>query len=44
LRLATQVEVLVGGHPIPLWSSAVAVVMAGSLSFWLWKLSKFATT
>lgn len=44
LRLATQVQVLVGGHQIPLWPSAVGFVIAGGLSVWLWKLSKPATT
>ena len=43
LRLATQVEVLVGGHQIPLWPSAVGLVIAGGLSVWLWKLSKPTT-
>ena len=42
LRLVTQAEVLVGGRQIPLWLSAVAVVITGSLSLWLWKLSKAA--
>ena len=44
LRLATQVQVLVGGYQIPLWPSAVGLVIAGGLSVWLWKLSKPATT
>jgi len=39
LRLVTQAEVLVAGHRVPLWGSAVAVIIAGVLSFWLWKLS-----
>jgi hypothetical protein len=42
LRLVTQAEVLVEGRQIPLWLSAVAVVITGSLSLWLWKLSKAA--
>jgi len=44
LRLATQVQVFIGGHQIPLWPSAVGVVIAGGLSLWLWKLSRPATT
>ena len=39
LRLLTQVEVLVAGHPIPLWLNAIGFVFAGGLSLWLWKLS-----
>jgi hypothetical protein len=44
LRLVARVEVLVAGHQVPLWPSAIAVVIAGGLSVWLWKLSKPATT
>lgn len=40
LRLVTQLEVSVGGHPIALWPSAVACVFTGGISLWLWKLSK----
>ena len=40
VRFATQVEILVGGHSIPLWPSAVAAVITASLGLWLWKLSK----
>ena len=39
LRLVTQVEVLVGGRSMPLWPNAVAFVVAGGLSFWMWRLS-----
>ena len=39
LRLVTQVEVLVAGHAVPLWPNAVALVIAGGLSVWLWRLS-----
>lgn len=40
LRLLTRVEVLVAGHTVPLWPNAVALVVAGGLSFWMWKLSR----
>jgi hypothetical protein len=40
LRVATQVEVIAGGYRIPLWPSVVAAIIAGSLSVWLWRLSK----
>lgn len=39
LRLVTRTEVIAGGYSVPLWLSAVAVVIAGGLSFWLWILS-----
>ena len=43
LRLVTRVEVYVAGHQMPLWPSALGVVIAGGLSVWLWKLSSSAT-
>lgn len=39
LRLMIRPEVLVAGHPLPLWPSALAAVILGGLSLWLWKLS-----
>jgi hypothetical protein len=39
LRLQTRVEVLVAGQPLPLWPNVVALVVAGGLSFWMWRLS-----
>ena len=39
LRLLTGADVLVAGHPIPLWPSATAFVVAGGLSLWMLKLS-----
>jgi hypothetical protein len=39
LRLVARIEVLVAGHQVPLWPSAIAVVIAGGLSVWLWRLS-----
>jgi hypothetical protein len=43
LRLATRAEVVVAGNRLPLWLSALAVVIAGGLSLWLWRLSRTAT-
>jgi hypothetical protein len=39
-RLVTRIEVLVAGYVFPLWPSAVAFVVAGVLSLWMWKLSR----
>jgi hypothetical protein len=43
LRLVTRVEVLVAGHAVPLWPSAVALIVAGGLSIWRWRLSSLVT-
>jgi len=43
LRLVTRVEIFVAGHQIPLWPSALGVVIAGGLSLWMWKLSSSPT-
>jgi len=40
LRVVNQVEVTVGGSPIPMWPSGIAVVVAGTLSFLLWRESR----
>ncbi len=39
-RLLIRPEVLVAGHLLPLWPSALAFVILGGLSFWLWKLAR----
>jgi len=39
-RLIMRAEVLVAGHQLPLWPSAIAFVVLGGLSLWLWKLSR----
>lgn len=39
LRLVTWTEVMIAGHPVPFWPSALAALAAGGLSLWLWKLS-----
>lgn len=38
-RLLLRPEVMVQGHLMPLWPSALAVVFLGVLCSWLWKLS-----
>jgi hypothetical protein len=42
LRLVTRAEVSIAGHQVPLWPSALAVVIAAGLSLWMWKLSQTA--
>ena len=44
LRLLTGVEVLVAGHEVPLWPNAIAFLIAGGLSYWMWLLSYRGTT
>jgi hypothetical protein len=39
-RLIIRLEVLVAGYLMPLWPSALAFVMLGGLSLWLWKLGR----
>jgi hypothetical protein len=38
-RLVLRPEVLVAGHPMPLWPSALAFIVLAGLSLWLWKLA-----
>jgi hypothetical protein len=33
-------RVIVGGHALPLWPSALAFFIFGGLSIWLWSLSR----
>jgi hypothetical protein len=40
LRLATGTEIVIGGHPMPYWPSALGCVVLGGLSLWMWRLSK----
>lgn len=39
-RLLIRPEVLVAGHLMPLWPSALAFVILGGLSLWLWNLAR----
>jgi hypothetical protein len=39
VRLLTRFEVLVSGYVMPYWPNAVALVVAGLLSYWMWWLS-----
>lgn len=39
-RLVIRPEVLVNGWPMPLWPSALAFLLTGGLSVWLWTLAR----
>ena len=39
-RLLLGWEITVNGHPIPLWPSAVATLIAGALSVLVWRESR----
>jgi hypothetical protein len=39
IRLVGHIQVTVGATQIPIWVSWVAVVVAGCLSIWFWRLS-----
>ena len=39
-RLMVRPEIIVVGHRMPLWPSALAFVVMGGLSIWLWKLAR----
>jgi len=42
VRLVKQAQVMVGTHQIPMWISVVALIIAGVLSIWMWRLSSAA--
>jgi len=39
LRLVIRPDVFVASHMVPLWPSALAFVILGGLSLWMWKLA-----
>jgi hypothetical protein len=39
-RLILRPEILVAGHLMPLWPSALAFLVLGSLCLWLFKLTR----
>jgi len=39
-RFIMRAELLVAGYVLPLWPSALAFVILGCLSLWLWKLAR----
>jgi hypothetical protein len=42
-RLVIQPRVLVAGYEMPLWPSALALVVLLGLCFWMWKLARTLT-
>jgi hypothetical protein len=38
-RLVIRPEIMMAGHPFPLWPSAIAVIILGALSAWMWELT-----
>ena len=39
LRIITQADVIIAACQIPIWVNVVGVLIAGSLSLWMWRLS-----
>ena len=39
LRVVTRADLVIAGHPMPLWMSGVGFLIAGALSLWMWRLS-----
>ncbi|HXP35807.1 MAG TPA: hypothetical protein VN827_09700 [Chthoniobacterales bacterium] len=40
--LMSHFTVQIGSHQLPIWGSGVAVIVAGGLSIWMWRLSSAA--
>jgi hypothetical protein len=43
-RLAFRPEILVAGYRLPLWPSALAVIVLAGMSAWMWILSRGSNT
>ncbi|PYK06366.1 MAG: hypothetical protein DME66_04685 [Verrucomicrobia bacterium] len=39
LRLIKHAQVTIGTHHAPMWVSVIALIIAGGLSIWMWRLS-----
>lgn len=44
IRLLAQMDVVIADRHLPMWLSGVAVLVAGFLCGWCWKLSRPAKT
>jgi len=40
MRVVIRPEVVVAGHPMPLWPSVLAFIFLGGLSLWMWRLTR----
>lgn len=38
-RLLARIPVHLGNYAIPMWPSVIALIVAGALSIWMWRLS-----
>ena len=38
-RLIAHAQVVIGTTQIPMWVSALGLIVAGTLSIWMWRLS-----
>jgi len=39
VRVAVHLQLQIGGQPIPMWPSILAVIIFGFLGIWMWRLS-----
>lgn len=44
LRVVTQVDIMIAGRELPMWINMVGVVIAGTLSLWMWRLAGAQST
>src|SRR6266487_600999 len=44
VRLINHARVIVGTHHAPMWVSVVALIIAGGLSIWMWRLASGRST
>jgi hypothetical protein len=39
IRLIKQIQVMFSSVEVPMWASVIALIVAGFLSIWFWRLS-----